>query len=546
MSNAVELAVYDLSRGMARSMSQAILGQRIDGIWHTGIVVFGYEYYFGGGIQKSPRGAFAQSNQLPPVSMESMGQTTKTLAEFEAYLATIRNRYTAMTYDLINNNCNNFADTICHFLVGHGIPTHIVDLPRIVFSTPGGAMLRPMIENMQNNIRQQHGSGLDPFGGSDAASGVRFEQQLSESVTGLVMNTMQQQQQQSRVLKKAKLEDRPLLSMDAGTVQGMEKLLHNLAAHDNSSTPGSALTESEHATLHVITQKLLTDSGKGAAPTTAFGMEEYMLLEKLLANYPKAQSPTLFLLRLMFVHDRSSAFHDLSIVKELLRRLVCHVNNDADNGFSSVPAHVMALCAIANLISHEAGVAAFYQNSSFKDSAKSASTEAKDVAMDVDNSTEVAPKAQSQDTILNDLVDVVLAGLGTDHRSEVRRMSTTLAYNLTLVCTRDFKPSGPWQPLKSDGAAELNPHALQLLCACLEQLSQESDAVVRSRRLSIACRIARSYATSAGSLLQDLGFGDVLESMLVSSDVKPVLVEDEKDMLRELVYYCREGSAQSA
>ena len=32
----VKLAVYDLSRGLASQMSEAILGQRIDGIWHTG------------------------------------------------------------------------------------------------------------------------------------------------------------------------------------------------------------------------------------------------------------------------------------------------------------------------------------------------------------------------------------------------------------------------------------------------------------------------------------------------------------------------------
>jgi hypothetical protein len=39
MSNSVQLLVYDLSRGMATMMSQSILGTRIDGIWHTGIIV---------------------------------------------------------------------------------------------------------------------------------------------------------------------------------------------------------------------------------------------------------------------------------------------------------------------------------------------------------------------------------------------------------------------------------------------------------------------------------------------------------------------------
>lgn len=46
----VSLNVYDLSGGLAKQMSQAIVGKQIDGIWHTGIVVYNKEFYFGGGI----------------------------------------------------------------------------------------------------------------------------------------------------------------------------------------------------------------------------------------------------------------------------------------------------------------------------------------------------------------------------------------------------------------------------------------------------------------------------------------------------------------
>lgn len=31
------------------AMSQSILGQQIEGLWHTGIDVFDIEYFFGGG-----------------------------------------------------------------------------------------------------------------------------------------------------------------------------------------------------------------------------------------------------------------------------------------------------------------------------------------------------------------------------------------------------------------------------------------------------------------------------------------------------------------
>ena len=33
--------LYDLSQGMAKSMSRMIIGKQVDGIWHTGIVVYG-------------------------------------------------------------------------------------------------------------------------------------------------------------------------------------------------------------------------------------------------------------------------------------------------------------------------------------------------------------------------------------------------------------------------------------------------------------------------------------------------------------------------
>jgi len=45
------LHLYDLSMGMARSLSAAIVGTQIDLIPHTGIVVYGNEYFYGGGIQ---------------------------------------------------------------------------------------------------------------------------------------------------------------------------------------------------------------------------------------------------------------------------------------------------------------------------------------------------------------------------------------------------------------------------------------------------------------------------------------------------------------
>lgn len=150
----VTLHVYDLSQGMARQFSPMILGKEIGGIWHTGIVVFGTEYYFGGGIctdppRMTPYGA--------PVDTVSLGTTTKSVDEFKDYLLSISSQFSMSTYDLLENNCNNFSDSCAKFLMSSetGIPSYIVDLPREAMDSPMGPMLRPMIENMQSGIRDQ-------------------------------------------------------------------------------------------------------------------------------------------------------------------------------------------------------------------------------------------------------------------------------------------------------------------------------------------------------------------------------------------------------
>ena len=206
------------------------------GIWHTGIVVFNREYYFGGGIQVAPVGAFAAQSGLMPSQTLEMGNSTKTQAELEAYIRTINHRFTQATYDLIQNNCNNFSDIVCQFMCGHGIPTHIVDLPRIVFSTPGGAMLRPMIEGMQNSIRQQSGGGMDPFGASSSSSSssVTTSNTFEASLSDQIRNTLVPS------LVKAELDESPMVSVDARPVVLLGNKL--LSLKDASGTEAEALT----------------------------------------------------------------------------------------------------------------------------------------------------------------------------------------------------------------------------------------------------------------------------------------------------------------
>ena len=63
-------------------------------------------------------------------------------------------RFSPDKYNLLTHNCNNFTDEACEFLTGSGIPKFIVDLPQDALNTPMGQAFRPMIENMQNQMRQ--------------------------------------------------------------------------------------------------------------------------------------------------------------------------------------------------------------------------------------------------------------------------------------------------------------------------------------------------------------------------------------------------------
>eukprot|EP00461_Guttulinopsis_vulgaris_P001349 UN01349 len=145
--------VYDLSNGMAKAMSPMFLGRQIEAIYHTGIVVYGKEYFFGGGIACDTPGTTQAGT---PFRKVVLGTTTKTQTEFHNWLQSVGDKYTAATYDLMTHNCNNFAAACVDFLLKNvpnakPFPQEILDLPKIVLSTPMGQMFKPMLDSMGPN-----------------------------------------------------------------------------------------------------------------------------------------------------------------------------------------------------------------------------------------------------------------------------------------------------------------------------------------------------------------------------------------------------------
>ncbi|KAL8521635.1 hypothetical protein ACS0TY_011963 [Phlomoides rotata] len=146
----VSLNVYDLSQGLARQLSTTFLGKAIEGIWHTGVVVYDTEYYFGGGIQSAPVGTTPYGT---PIRVVDLGVTHVPKDVFEMYLQEIGPRYTADTYSLMTHNCNNFSSEVTQFLVGASIPDYILNLPNEVMSSPMGPLILPMIQQLESTLR---------------------------------------------------------------------------------------------------------------------------------------------------------------------------------------------------------------------------------------------------------------------------------------------------------------------------------------------------------------------------------------------------------
>ncbi|KAI3411675.1 PPPDE domain-containing protein [Psidium guajava] len=150
----VSLNVYDLSQGLARQLSTSFLGKAIEGICfplqEKQKSVCRCLYLTDVSIQHAPVGKTPYGT---PVRIVDLGVTHVPKDVFEMYLQEISPRYTAETYSLLTHNCNNFSNEVAQFLVGSSIPDYILQLPNEVMSSPMGALILPMIQNLETTLK---------------------------------------------------------------------------------------------------------------------------------------------------------------------------------------------------------------------------------------------------------------------------------------------------------------------------------------------------------------------------------------------------------
>ena len=147
----VELYIYDLSNGMARQFSTALIGQQIDAIYHTSVVFNRVEHFFGQGIHRKIPGS---THHGRPMRVVKLGRTQLTMDVIEDYLQSLEAIYTPESYDLFVHNCNNFSQDFAMFLVGKSIPEEIRSLPETFLRTPMGQMLRSQIDQSMRTMTQ--------------------------------------------------------------------------------------------------------------------------------------------------------------------------------------------------------------------------------------------------------------------------------------------------------------------------------------------------------------------------------------------------------
>lgn len=144
----VVLHLYDLSKGMAQSVGN------VEGIWHTGVVVFELEYFYNGRVVHDTPNAsdFGKASKAL-----DMGWTLYKQEELHDYVCdNLTPLFTLDSYDTLSNNCNHFTDKVLLFLVGRSLQKDILQQEDKILAMPGMKMLLPAFKIM---VRGLYGDG---------------------------------------------------------------------------------------------------------------------------------------------------------------------------------------------------------------------------------------------------------------------------------------------------------------------------------------------------------------------------------------------------
>lgn len=148
----VKLLQYDISDKATKTLARLLFGRPIEGIWHTSVVVFNKEWWFGGRVFRSeiystPFGKPVKEIELPATFLKH--------SELFAYLTeTVADKYTAESYDVIKCNCNHFSNDVVKYLTGTGIPKDILEMPEKLLSGGVAYLVRPFLNSWLGGFKR--------------------------------------------------------------------------------------------------------------------------------------------------------------------------------------------------------------------------------------------------------------------------------------------------------------------------------------------------------------------------------------------------------
>ncbi|KAG7350347.1 PPPDE putative peptidase domain containing protein [Nitzschia inconspicua] len=497
----VQLVIYDLSHGMARHLSSQFLGgpqHAIEIIPHTAIVVFGREYFFGGGIQHEDPQQFRRMARMHPIQTLSLGTTSVSREEFEGWcvMATRNGRYTAASYDLLQRNCNNFSHeaAIEGLRLAQGVPERILQVPQKFLSSPMGQLVRPMLENMQVSV----GGGSEtsaPFANTRTSTfdtpASAIASALATTVTASSENPWADMGKSNRTITTTTTTtittsdspSEPSTAFPKGTptLDSFDKPLVSSDTKTVSLCVKKIVTTLPDVEDQTILQEIGTALSTNAKEVSAAQVEVVcdIIYQKLLLptmGGTKPHAPVTFVLMLLRVLVLQAARPDGTETDSSVSRCIdwiCkHLQTSKDHSaVSSTASRAMAYLVLANVASLPGIYYKFPSN--------------------------------LMETSL--LVDWSVA---FQSRPEVRQAAAALAYNYALT-----SPS-----FSEDTVDHVSDQLVSLVCASLEGLETEPDETTKLRRLLVAGRILKPVHgqtnTTIQSLMVELGFLDVLQNLV--------------------------------
>eukprot|EP00092_Neocalanus_flemingeri_P026076 GFUD01028261.1.p1 GENE.GFUD01028261.1~~GFUD01028261.1.p1 ORF type:complete len:722 (-),score=173.26 GFUD01028261.1:264-2429(-) len=156
MKYPVEVYMYDLSKGVAKMTTGALIGRTLEGVWHTGVVAYGREYFFTkNGVGSVIPGGTGLGD---PDRIENIGETQLPYSVFLDYVLSLgETKFKPGTWDLVKFNANYFADEVSQFVCGSGLPKYILDLPQELLETPIGPEISAEAEKVSTKAQEASG-----------------------------------------------------------------------------------------------------------------------------------------------------------------------------------------------------------------------------------------------------------------------------------------------------------------------------------------------------------------------------------------------------